>query len=108
MQVPEEREVVRHIFRLYLEIGTYRGVARRLTEEGDPAPRGKKWWGETAKGILTNPVYAGSNVYGRHENGDTRLKPREEWTVVPGMREPVVAGKTFWETQEAISQPRTT
>lgn len=43
VQVPEECEVVRRIFRLYLDIGTYKGVARRLTEEGVPAPRGAKW-----------------------------------------------------------------
>jgi hypothetical protein len=108
VQVPEECEVVRRIFRLYLEISTYNGVARRLTEDGVPAPRGNKWWGETVKGILTNPVYAGCNVYGRHEKGDTRVKPREEWTVVPGMREAVVPKTTFRQVQEAAGHPHAT
>jgi len=90
VQVPEEAEVVRRIFGLYLELGTYKDVARKLQEESVPAPRGERWWGETVKGILVNPVYAGCNVYGRYEKGDTRMKPREEWTVVPGMRKPII------------------
>lgn len=68
--------------------------------------RGEKWWGETLKGILRNPVYAGCNVYGRHEKGDTRVKPREEWTVVPGMREPVVEGGVFRPSNIMNSQGR--
>lgn len=104
MQVPEQCEVVRRIFKLYLDIGTYKGVARRLTGDGVPAPRGTKWWGETVKGILRNPVYAGCNAYGRYVKGDTRVKPASEWVVVRGMREAVVPDNTYWETQEAISQ----
>lgn len=99
----EQCEVVGRIFRLYLDIGTCNGVARRLTTEGVPAPRGEKWWGATVKGILTNPVYAACNVYGRHEKGDTRVKPREEWTVVPGMREGVVPKETLRSVQQAMA-----
>ena len=63
---------------------------------------GEKWWGETVKGILTNPKYAGAHVYGCYEKGDTRVKPRAEWTVVPGMREAVVDEGTFRDVQKAI------
>ena len=86
----KQAEVVRHIYRLYGEMRSYNGVARQLTEEGVPAPRGGKWSGETVRGILTNPVYAGCNVCGRHASGDARVRPREEWVVVPGMREAMV------------------
>ena len=37
-QVPEEAEVVRRIYRLYLELKSYAGVARRLNEDGIDAP----------------------------------------------------------------------
>lgn len=96
---------VRNLTEAYKAIGLLSdgGVARLLTQEGVPAPRGEKWWGETGKGILTNPVYAGCNVYGRYEKGDTRVKPRSEWTVVPGMREPVVEDRTFRQVQKAIN-----
>ena len=102
VEKPEQAEVVRRIFRLYLEMRSFRGVARRLSEEAVPAPRGKKWWGETVKGILTNPVYAGCNVYGRHRKGDTRVRPRDEWTVVPGMRGGLVRPGVFREAQQRI------
>ena len=50
-------------------------------------------------------MYAGCNVYGRHEKRDTRVKPREEWTVVPGMREAVVGGNLFQEVQNFTAPP---
>lgn len=47
-----------------------------------------------------NPVYDRWDLYGRYEKGDTRLKPRAEWTVVPDMRETVVARRMFAEVQQ--------
>ncbi len=102
LERPEQAEVVRRIFRLYLEMRSYKGVARRLQQEGVHAPRGKKWYDITVKGILTNPVYAGCNVYGRHRHGDTRVRPREEWVVVPGMREAMVGPDTVLKAHAAV------
>jgi site-specific DNA recombinase len=95
VEEPEQAEVVRRIFSRYLETRSYKGLARELNQAGVPAPRGSRWYDNTVKGILRNPVYAGCNVYGRHAKGDTRVKPREEWTVVPGMREAVVPSTVF-------------
>jgi len=55
-----------------------------------------------------NPVHAGCNVYERYEKGDTRMKPREKWVVLPGMRETVVPEATFREVQEAMGRPHAT
>lgn len=91
IEVPEEAKVVRRIFELFLELKNRAAVARKLNEEGIRTRRGAKWHRNTVTYILQNPVYTGANVYGRFENGDTRLKHEDEWEVVPGMREPMVA-----------------
>lgn len=90
VEVPEEAEVVRHIFRLFLEMKSMRGVARQLNDEGLRTRKGKRWRDFQVKYILTNPVYAGANVYGRHKHGDTRVRDRAEWQVVGGTRQPMV------------------
>jgi DNA invertase Pin-like site-specific DNA recombinase len=86
VEVPEEADVVRRIFALYLELKTFRGVARRLNAEGATTRQGKAWSMQQVKYVLTNPVYSGANVYERHRSGDTRVRKRAEWRVVPGTR----------------------
>ena len=102
MEVPEEAEVVRYIFELFLKLRNRGAVARQLNEEGSRTRRGCLWHRNTVTDILRNPVYAGANVYGRHKKGDTRVKPREEWTVVNGMREPMVDADVFEWVQKVI------
>ena len=100
--VRKEAEVVRRVFDLYLELGSFRGVARRLNEENVPTRKGGAWSSGTVRQVLINPVYVGANVYGRHAKGDTRLKAREAWTVVKGMREAMVDRCAFEAVQKVI------
>ena len=59
--VPEEAEIVRFIFSLYMNGGTYHSIARELTARGIKTPRGKdKWQPVTVRNILTNETYRGS------------------------------------------------
>ena len=108
VEVPEEAALVRRIFKLYLRLKSLRAVTTQLNKEGVQTRKGNHWHGNVVRGILVNPVYTGANVYGRHAKGDTRLKPREEWIVVPGMREPMVAQGTFEAVQKVIdaNKPR--
>ena len=56
--VPEEAEIVRNIYRLFMEGKTPTGIARTLTEQGVPTPAGKEQWcSSTVKSILTNEKY---------------------------------------------------
>lgn len=57
---PEEAEVVREIFDLYLNgMGTYL-IAKKLNEQGIPTIRKSDCWQDSViKGILQNPVYEG-------------------------------------------------
>ena len=107
VEVPEEAALVRRIFRLFLELKSYRAVAAQLNAQGVRRRQGKHWHGNVIKGIVSNPIYSGANVYGRHASGDTRLKPRDQWMVVPGMREPMVDTDTFEAAQKLIGASKT-
>ena len=61
--VPEEAEIVREIYRLFIQGKTVNWIATHLTGKGIPTPRGKeKWQTSTIESILTNEKYKGSAV----------------------------------------------
>lgn len=58
--VPEEAEIVRLIYQLFMEGKAPSYIARQLTAQHIPSPAGKeKWRPETVKSILTNEKYKG-------------------------------------------------
>jgi site-specific DNA recombinase len=68
----EQAEVIRRIYREYVAGRTPREIARDLTREGVPSPRGGRWAASTINGngrrlngILQNPLYAGRIVWNR-------------------------------------------
>jgi len=91
--VPEEAELVRRIFRLYLEHGwgTMR-LAQVLNREGVSTATGLTghWTAVVIASILRNPVYAGRVRSGRRE--------------YPGEHEAILAEGVFDATRELIAQ----
>ena len=61
--VPKEAEIVRDIYKLFIQGKTVNWIATYLTAKGIPTPRGKeKWQTSTIESILTNEKYKGSAV----------------------------------------------
>ena len=59
--VPEEAEIVRRIYRLFMSGKSVGAIAKQLIAEGIPTPAGKtNWQGTTITSILTNEKYKGS------------------------------------------------
>lgn len=58
--IPEEAEIVRRIFREYLEGAGNSGIANRLTEDGIPTRNGGIWQPQTIATILRNYTYTGN------------------------------------------------
>lgn len=59
--VPEEAEIVRSIYRMYMTGKNPTAIARHLTESGIPTPGGKQTWQRaTVESILRNEKYKGS------------------------------------------------
>jgi site-specific DNA recombinase len=90
----EQAAVIRRIYQEYVAGRTPRDIARDLTREGVPAPRGGRWAASTlngssrrVNGILRNPLYAGRIIWGRQRmvhDPDTgrrvpRVNPKSAW-----------------------------
>jgi site-specific DNA recombinase len=93
-----EAEIVRWIFRSYVEEGrSMRQIAFDLRDRGIPSPTGKPIWGTSTIGrLLRNEAYIGTMYYNRCEKleGNVRRgardrktrkreRPREEWVTIP-------------------------
>jgi DNA invertase Pin-like site-specific DNA recombinase len=103
----EEVECVREMYRMVVE--EKRGpfyIARELNRRGF-TNRGRKWWHETVWKIVTDPKYAGNNVWNRtsHRLGAARLPvPRSKWIIRSAAFEPVVDPRVFNEAQRILGQ----
>lgn len=61
--VPEEAEIVKTIYRMFIGGKTLNAIARHLTEQGIPTPRKKAvWQPTTVESILTNEKYKGDAI----------------------------------------------
>jgi site-specific DNA recombinase len=113
--IEREADIVRRIFKSYLEGKTPREIAKELNFEKVPAPRGDFWRASTINGnrqrkngILQNPLYAGQIVWNRVRMKKdpatgrriSRRNPEDEWltTQVPGLR--IVDQETFDAVQK--------
>lgn len=123
----EAAEVVRDIFNLYISGMGRTAIARRLNEEGVPNPteykrlkglrytnshdeNSKLWKDYSVTNIVTSPVYIGSIVQGKqysvsYKSDITRTRPKEEWTIVENMHEPILT-RGVWEQAQAIKISR--
>lgn len=85
---PLQAEVVRKIFRMYLDGNGYSYIADALNTQNVPTPRGDSfWYVATISRLLQNPTYAGYIEHlgtlhnGRHEP----IIPKDDWDKVQKM-----------------------
>lgn len=112
--LPEETEIVKLIYKLYLsneENTGFQGIANRLTDSGIPTRSGKPWTAVQIKNILTNDVYIGKIHWQKmpenkkSQNG-TIVKVRtvnKNPLVFDGLHEAVIDPKIFNTVQSIIS-----
>ena len=78
---PEEADIVRCIYRWFMEGQTYCAIASRLMKSGILSPGGKqKWQPNTVKSILTNEKYMGAALLQKTFTIDflqKKIKPNE-------------------------------
>jgi site-specific DNA recombinase len=79
--VPEEAEIVKHIYALFMQGKTTGAIAKTLTAEGIPTPGGKqKWAVSTIESILKNEKYRGDAILQKTFTVDflqKKMKPNE-------------------------------
>ncbi|MCI1574704.1 MAG: recombinase family protein [Weizmannia coagulans] len=100
---PEEAKIVKIIFDLAKKHG-FLTVARRLTELGFPTRGGEEWHVDTARGIATNPVYAGYLT--NYSDPADYKKPPDPNKLYEGIHERIIPREEFWEIQEIINKRR--
>ena len=111
--VEEQAEVVRSIFRMYVDDGMRAySIAVRLTDEGVPTQTGKLMWLQSrVHHILGNATYAGTWVYGKYrhvatEDGTKSYdQPRDTWIEIPV---PQVIDDKTWELAQKLKKQRST
>ncbi len=103
---PEERDLVRRIYRLFVITGmTEAAIALLLNSEGVLTDLGRSWTRATVHEVLTNEKYIGNNVFNRQS---FKLKqhrvrnPPEKWIRAEGVFEPVVAHEDFLKARQII------
>jgi site-specific DNA recombinase len=128
--IPEEKEIVRRIFREYVSGASPRSIAAGLNLDGIQPPRGIRWNASTINGnrarghgIIQNSIYRGQIVWNRvrmvkdPETGKriSRPNPKQEWHYedAPHLRildeevaEAALLRKRALSTEQARHQPR--
>ena len=104
---PEELEVIRRIFRLYVRHQlTITEIAKRLAEAGIKGHGGKPLGISTIGHVLSNELCIGQmtyNVTTKRLQGLTLKNPEQLWTRVP-VFEPIVPARLFRKAQVRRSQ----
>ncbi|HEY3366238.1 MAG TPA: recombinase family protein [Symbiobacteriaceae bacterium] len=84
--IPEQAEVVRKIYHLYLQGHGFMRIATMLNQAGYRTSAGNEWTDKTVRDVATNGVYTG------------KVKYSQEY--LPGHQEPIVGEEVFAAVQE--------
>ena len=125
--VPVEAEIVRRIYRLYIDGWGYKKIANSLTDEGIPTPRMAErerkiaegedyrrsvksaWSIVTVQGILDNDFYIGTLRQGKYQrakiNGRDVKRDEVEQIVIENHHQPIIDYRTF-ATVRALREKR--
>ena len=107
--VEEQARVVRLIYAMFLEGGTYGTIATHLTKRGIPSPSGKETWHmSTVKSILQNEKFSGNALLQKGFTTDflTKKKKKNEGEVpqyfVKNSHPAIIPPETFDLAQSEI------
>lgn len=107
--IPEEAEVVRHIFELYKSGIGSTGICEALEKEHARAPQGKNWSPTTISNILFNVHYLGKVRWNYRkkalsvEDGEIRRRRllAEDYLVFEGLHDAIIE-QELWDAVHAI------
>ncbi len=105
---PEEVEIVRWIYRTFVEDKAVESkVAAMLNERGIATDLGRPWTRGTVHEVLTNEKYIGNNVYNRMSfklKKKRVVNPPEMWIRKNSAFEPIIPPDLFARAQSIISE----
>ncbi len=105
-----EADVVRKIFRLYIDGQGFGTIAKQLNAEGAPCPRPKPgrpigWAPSSVRQVMIRPIYKGEILWNQTKKRDKwgqrrqRLRPEEEWIRIPAKQLEIVSPDLWQEAQ---------
>lgn len=110
-------QVIKEIFRLYIEGNGFGKIAEILESRGVLNPsrygfygrRSEKWDSTTVRRIITNPVYTGDSVQQRYCKKTYKSKkvtkaPESAWIEVKNTHEPIISRETFILAREILDK----
>lgn len=125
---PEAAPIVKELFEMISEGNTLHYAATTMNSRGVPSPgrhnydlglvqsakfRDSKWYSQTVRKILLDPVYMGWLVTGRYrssflENGQHKqiATPPEDWVITKGAHEPIVTKVLFDKAQSYFEETK--
>lgn len=103
---PQEAEVIKKIFEIFIETRSLRKTANFLNSLGIKPRHSNTWAVATIHKILTHPVRVGKISYGKTktdiETGKLTNVNREEWKEVLGQHQPIVSEKLHNQVEEIL------
>ena len=109
----DEAEIIKRIYRLFMQGMTYNGIAKLLTADGVKTPGGKDtWYTSTIKSILSNEKYRGDGHLQKSFTVDylTKKKKVNEGEIpqyyVEGDHEAIIPPEIFDMVQREIAERR--
>lgn len=123
---PEAAEVVREVFRLYVQGMGKTAIARLLNDRGIPNPteykrrKGLRYYQPKRKNstlwkyfnisdMLANDMYIGNMTQGKYgsvsyKSKKNKPRPKDQWITVEGTHEPIIDRELWDKTQEMIAK----
>ena len=89
--IPEEAEIIRLIYRLYLDGHGAKYIANELNRMGISPQKSRFWESPSIKKILSNPLYCGKVGWKNKSNGDKLYN---------GIHEPIISEGIFGAVQQ--------
>lgn len=108
--VPEEAELVKRIYRLYIDGYGVQAITNILNKEGIKSVQGKAWNMSVIRMILRNYNYTGDLILQKtyRENYLTKKKKRNQGELsqylVEDDHEPIISKEMFYEVQKIASE----
>lgn len=96
----DEADVVRRVFKLYLQGNGTNKIASILTSEDIPSKKGGTWRGNTIKNMILNEVYLGTLVQNKSQSIDVTIKKvkkvsKKEWIKHYNNHQAIIDEETF-------------
>ena len=112
---PDEAEVVRRIYALYLEGKSTLAIGATLTKKGVRNRKGNYFGTKVIGDILKNPIYTGKIVWNTHHYDKTKKTPKgykyvknpaNQVITAQGKHTPIISDEAFAQAQQLRAEKR--